>query len=147
MRTQADEAVANFFFGTGVAFNVASNLYFKQMLARVGEYGPGYMAPCCSTIGTVLLDKAVKSVVQDLSLHGRNSAKFGVTLTSDGWSNTTNRCICACVACVRSCCCVCDCASVHVEWQATGEANGGVLYHDLKLRMPASCHAGRCSTF
>ena len=92
---QADQAVANFCYCTGVAFNVVETPYFKQMLARVAEHGPGYKPPSRSVISTTFLDKAVKSVEEDLVPHRSRSAKFGVTVTSDGWSNTANRCLCA----------------------------------------------------
>jgi hypothetical protein len=61
-----DESVARAFYSAGIPFAVASNYYFKQALADVSKFGPGYTPPSEFTLRTSLLKDKVKKVGNEI---------------------------------------------------------------------------------
>ena len=87
-----DESVARAFYSTGIPFAVASNYYFKQALADVAKFGPGYTPPSEFTLRTSLLNDEVKKVWNEISSSILGELDLtGSTLVSDGWSNIKSK--------------------------------------------------------
>ena len=75
LKDKADEAVARFFYGDGVAFCKVDGDYFQEMLTAVAAYGPGYSAPGSKRLRTSLLDKEVENVKDRLKVRGERSPR------------------------------------------------------------------------
>lgn len=92
MFLQADLAVAECIVGCGLAFNLARMSLFKKMLAKVAEFGTGYAPPAPNTIANKLLPELKRKVDDDLDKIRASYDTYKCTITSDGWSDTRNRC-------------------------------------------------------
>ncbi len=88
---QADAAIAACFYASGLSFCLAQSVLFRTMMEAVAEAGRGYRPPSATKIATTLLASAKRKVEEDLSNFHENYEKFGFTLASDGWTNTSNR--------------------------------------------------------
>ena len=79
LKNNADEAVMRYIYADGVAFSKAESTYFKEMLAAVAAYGPGY-PPSAKRLRTSLLDKEVENVKERLKVRGQRSPKTSAAL-------------------------------------------------------------------
>ena len=88
----ADEAVAKFFYGCGVAFNKVQEQYFKDMCTAVGSYGAAYKPPNINQLRGPLLDSARNSLEKQAEeVFYQLVHKHGLTICSDGWSDVCMR--------------------------------------------------------
>ncbi len=91
-KSEVDAAVARCFYANGIPFNVARNPFFKDAVAAIAAAGPGYKPPSSETLRTTLLEREKESLSKDInSLLEAQLEKTGVSVNSDGWSNTSNR--------------------------------------------------------
>ena len=84
-KVQVDAAVARFFYATGCSLNRARSVYFDEMLAAVGQYGPSYRKPNINQLREGLLDAeklAVQQQIKDTVLDCM--PQTGCTIASDG---------------------------------------------------------------
>jgi len=65
---QVDAAVARFFYGNAIAFNVAESCTFRAMVEAISSYGSGYRPPAPTQLRTTLLDKAKEEVDDKLQV-------------------------------------------------------------------------------
>ena len=87
-----DEALARFFYSAGVPFSVASNKHFKEAIAAVSKFGPGYTPPSEFCLRTSLLKRELQKIESEVqSVVLSDIAVTGATLVSDGWSNIRNK--------------------------------------------------------
>ena len=70
LKDKADQAVARFVMGEGVPFVKTESVYFRDMLAAVADYGPGYRPPSVKRLRTTLLDQEVENVKEQLKVRG-----------------------------------------------------------------------------
>jgi hypothetical protein len=89
---QVDTAVAMAFYCCGIAFNLAQQPAFRNAMMAVAAAGPGYRIPSKTRLSTTLLTTAKRQLEEDLTPLHESYAKFGYTIGSDGWTDTTNRC-------------------------------------------------------
>lgn len=57
-----DSAVAKFFYGNAISFNVAENHYFRDMCSAIAKYGSSYKPPAATQLRTTMLEKVKKEV-------------------------------------------------------------------------------------
>ena len=67
-------------------------MLFRAAIKAAAEAGPGYTPPAATRIATTLLTGAKRKVEDNLAALHEGYIKFGFTLASDGWTNTSNRC-------------------------------------------------------
>lgn len=89
----ADHAIANFFYGNGIPFSVASkgsdSLYRKMILA-IKAAPAGYIPPNANKLSGPLLDECYDKVWKDLEdrdPEGLLKEKYGATYVADGWES------------------------------------------------------------
>ncbi|CAH0561717.1 unnamed protein product [Brassicogethes aeneus] len=88
-KEKIDKMVAKFFFGCNIAFNVAEQKTFKEMISVLR---PGYIAPNRKQLS----EKYLPQICTDIeSLLKKELEYTSVTLILDGWSNTSNDAIIA----------------------------------------------------
>jgi hypothetical protein len=88
LKAAADDAMAEFYYFNGIAFNTASSLAYKRMAAAIARAGPGYVPPTAWRLRTCLLEgcySRVEAAVQEL--RGKD-LRAGFSLCSDGWTDT-----------------------------------------------------------
>ena len=82
----ADNAISNFFDGTGIPHHNTGVVLFNKMMQEVTEAGPGYNPPGPGSLGGGILERQYEAGLSEnqrlLGLEG--VAKFGVALTTDG---------------------------------------------------------------
>ena len=87
----ADKAIADFFYGNGIAFSAAGdNELFRTMVQAIQNAPSGYVPPNRKRLSGPLLDECYESMWS--RLHGRDPGdllkkKFGATYVSDGWDS------------------------------------------------------------
>lgn len=92
----ADEAVAKFFYATGVPFAAASSeaaSYFREMVTAIQAAPSGYVPPGPHKLAGPLLESCYKHVHQEINARdaeGSLVAKYGSTYVSDGWDSVNH---------------------------------------------------------
>lgn len=90
-KSMLDKKIANFFYANSIAFNVADNVEFKNMIQ---ELRPGYIPPSRKQLSEKLLCDAYDEL--ENKLKSEISTETCLTLILDGWSNISNDPIFAC---------------------------------------------------
>ena len=92
---EADAAVAKFAYACGVPFNAIDSPEFKAMTKTLvsmgGPKNSDYEPPSRYRLSNKVLDDEVAKIQAELAEWQGAIAKFGCTLTSDGWSDPTRR--------------------------------------------------------
>jgi hypothetical protein len=83
--------VASFFYSNGLAFNIADSVAFCEMLCAVAHFGAGYSIPSPYRLANPLLDAECKRIAAFVSDVIKGCTETGMTITSDGWTDTANR--------------------------------------------------------
>ncbi|KAH7293732.1 hypothetical protein KP509_28G039600 [Ceratopteris richardii] len=83
---EVDTAVACFFYHDHIAFNAARSPYFRDMVKKIGEYGPHYVPPSSENLRTILLEKEKKLVETACESIKKLWERNGVSLLVDGWT-------------------------------------------------------------
>jgi hypothetical protein len=87
-----DRAMARAFYGDGLSFNLARSPYFQEAVKAIASAGPGYQPSKIDALRTTLLQQEKRNLEQKMQeLTTSDLARTGCTVTSDGWSSTTNR--------------------------------------------------------
>ncbi|XP_057848458.2 uncharacterized protein LOC131058955 [Cryptomeria japonica] len=87
---KTDIAVADFWYFNNIAFNVADNPYWLNLVIARTVSGNGYKAPSCKDLSGRLLTNAVaraREVMEDRKIEWAN---YGCTILCDGWSTIIN---------------------------------------------------------
>ncbi|CAL2266067.1 unnamed protein product [Prunus armeniaca] len=91
-REQLDSLIARMFYTSGLSFNLARNRYYVQAFSRACYLTvPGYRPPGYNALRTTLLQKERSHIEMKLEPI-KNAWKLkGVSLCSDGWSDSQRR--------------------------------------------------------
>lgn len=92
-REAVDAAIARFFYHDHIAFNVARSPYFQEMVRLIAEFGPTYTPPSSESLRTTLLAKEKETVEQAMQNVKEGWQRNGVSIISDGWSDSQSRSI------------------------------------------------------
>ncbi|KAH7283413.1 hypothetical protein KP509_34G006200 [Ceratopteris richardii] len=91
LKEEVDTTVARFFYHDHIAFNAARSPYFKDMLKKIGEYGPHYVPPSSENLCAALLEKEKKLVEAACESIKKSWERNGVSLLVDGWKVAYSR--------------------------------------------------------
>ena len=90
-REEADTRVARAIYACGIPFNVVRSPYWHDLVRAINIAPAGYKGPNYEKIQTDLLKKE-KELVEDILAPIRASwGSSGVTIVSDGWTDTRRR--------------------------------------------------------
>jgi hypothetical protein len=90
-RDKGHKALMKMIVREGLPLHLVRARSLQHFIRVVQSLPAGYMPPAYDTARTVLLDQTVAGVERDLEPWGDRTKKTGATITSDGWSDTTNR--------------------------------------------------------
>ncbi|KAL6227657.1 hypothetical protein ACLB2K_001614 [Fragaria x ananassa] len=90
-RRNVCRAIGRLFYTSGLAFNVANNLYYFAALEMVSNYGPGFKRPTSHELRTWILKDEVEDVQKLMVDHKKDWSKYGCTIMSDGWTDGKSR--------------------------------------------------------
>lgn len=89
----ADQAIANFFYASGISFAAASshhNSYYQEMVRAIKAAPIGYVPPNRKKLAGPLLDECHTQMLrmfQQRDPEGTASEKYGCAYISDGWDS------------------------------------------------------------
>ncbi|KAJ7947908.1 DUF659 domain-containing protein [Quillaja saponaria] len=86
-KDKVDGAIARFFYGNGIPFNVAKSPFWVDMVRAINGAPKGYGPPSSEKIKTALLDKEKTKADQALIFIKQQWPTYGVSIVSDGWGN------------------------------------------------------------
>eukprot|EP00253_Pinus_taeda_P004206 PITA_04206 len=90
-REETDSRVARCIYACGIPFNVDRSPYWQDMIRAINKAPQGYKGPNYEKVRTQLL-KNEKELVEDILAPIRSSwSSSGVTIVSDGWTDTRRR--------------------------------------------------------
>jgi hypothetical protein len=89
-RDETDSRVARAIYACGIPFNVVWSPYWQDMLRAVNDAPKGYVGPNFEKVRTILLRKEKLMVEKILELVHSCWSGNGVSIISDGWTDTTN---------------------------------------------------------
>jgi hypothetical protein len=90
-REETESRVARAIFACGIPFNVVRSPYWKDMVKAINEAPQGFKGPNYEKLRTVLLQKE-RSLIHDILKLVRSSwTSSGVSIISDGWTDTKRR--------------------------------------------------------
>ena len=90
-REETDSRVARCIYACGITLNVVRSPYWQDMIREINKAPQGYKGPNYEKVRTQLL-KNEKELVEDILAPILSSwSSFGVTIVSDGWTNTRQR--------------------------------------------------------
>ena len=90
-RDEIDRRVARAISACALSFNVVRSPYWKDMLKAVNEAPRGYKGPNFEKVRTTLQLKKKIIVEKILEPVRSNWSSNGVSIISDGWTDTANR--------------------------------------------------------
>lgn len=90
-REKGHKALMQMIVREGLPIQLVRARSLQHFIQVVQSLPAGYTPPAYDSARTVLLDKTVKDVERDLEPWGDRTRKTGASITSDGWSDTTNR--------------------------------------------------------
>lgn len=90
-RDETDNRVSRAIYACGLPFNVVRSPYWQDMLKAVNEAPRGYKGPNFEKVRTTLLRKEKLIVEKILEPVRFNWSSNGVSIISDGWTDTANR--------------------------------------------------------
>lgn len=91
-KAEADQAVAQAFYGCGLPFSLVADTLFKDMLKAVGRYGAAYAPPNINQLREGLLVAEKRRLEAEVTeVMFRKLDLHGYSLCSDGWSDPLNR--------------------------------------------------------
>lgn len=92
--TNADLAIAKFFYSSGIPFQVAGtsheDTYFRDMVKAIQAAPSGYVPPNRRALAGRLIDECDSLLARELEERDPNkelAAKFGMAYTQDGWDS------------------------------------------------------------
>ncbi|XP_057451930.1 uncharacterized protein LOC130743719 [Lotus japonicus] len=94
LKEQAYDEIAEFFYTSGLSFNVVKNPAFAKMLETVGRYGCGFKPPSYNDIREKFLKRAVARTDDIRDEFKEEWKKTGCTIMFDGWTDRKRRSIC-----------------------------------------------------
>ena len=90
-KEEANSRVARCIYACGIPFNVVCSPYWQDMIREVNKAPQGYKGPNYEKVRTQLL-KNEKDLVEDILSPILSSwSSFGVTMVSDGWTDTRRK--------------------------------------------------------
>eukprot|EP00253_Pinus_taeda_P002383 PITA_02383 len=90
-REETDSRVVRCIYACGIPFNVVRSPYWQDMIRSINKAPQGYEGPNYEKVRTQLL-KNEKELVEDILAPIRSSwSSSGVTIVSDGWTDTRRR--------------------------------------------------------
>lgn len=93
LKVEADDAVAEFFYTSAIAFNCIRNPAFAKMCVAIGKYGPDYKPPSYRDISDKLLVRAVDRTNEIVDKFKEEWKTTGCSIMSDGWTDRKRRSI------------------------------------------------------
>jgi len=90
-REEAEDAVAEFFFGNGISFNASRSPLYKEMFKKVLAVGPSFQPPGYNKMRTTMLDRGVTKMQGLMEGLRKTWAKSGCSIVMDGWTNIQQR--------------------------------------------------------
>ncbi|KAD2804918.1 hypothetical protein E3N88_38295 [Mikania micrantha] len=87
-RNQVDMKIMRGLCANGIPFNVLRSPQFLEMVSAINKAPPCYKPPSSEKARTVLLDECVREVEKELTPVKDTWYSQGVSIVSDGWSNT-----------------------------------------------------------
>uniref|UniRef100_A0A6P7H6W0 Uncharacterized protein LOC114347821 n=1 Tax=Diabrotica virgifera virgifera TaxID=50390 RepID=A0A6P7H6W0_DIAVI len=85
-KQKLDIKIAKFFYGCNIAFNIADNKLFKDMICALR---PGYDPPSRKKVSGELLDTVYKEIEETLKSE-LSAEDVSFTMMQDGWSSIKN---------------------------------------------------------
>jgi hypothetical protein len=90
--SEVHRVVARAFYANGMSFNIARNPFWKDAVKATAGAGPNYKPPGYEALRTHMLEKKKEDLDRQLdSLLAEEILRSGCTITSDGWTNITNK--------------------------------------------------------
>jgi hypothetical protein len=90
-RDEVDDVVADFFMANGISFNSTHSPYYKEMVRKIIDVGPGYTPPGYNKMRTSLLDKRVTRVQGLMGDLKQSWILTGCSIVMDGWTDIQQR--------------------------------------------------------
>ncbi|KAF8388144.1 hypothetical protein HHK36_026810 [Tetracentron sinense] len=88
-RDELDHLIARTFYASGLSFNLIKSPYFRQVIKHACDSQlKGYTVPTYDRLRTTLLQAEKANVVLHLSLIRQSWARKGVSIVSNGWTDS-----------------------------------------------------------
>ena len=88
-RDRCAHDIARWFYDAAIPFNAINHESFEVMVESIGRYGSGLKVPSMYELRVPLLKKEVDDVNLHMKVHQDQWAKYGCSILSDGWRDST----------------------------------------------------------